>query len=76
MSDLTKAQRALLLNASALSGEYCVKAYKPARALVSLGLAEWHLDDAYGGWLRLTDAGRSRLARVPAVPSTVRRVGS
>lgn len=60
MAKLSKAQEELLREA--LMTRYCVKAYRPAQALVAKGLAEWKRDDEYGGILVATDAGRQALS--------------
>jgi hypothetical protein len=57
---ISKAQ-ANLLRDICRGDDTCVKAYRPARAVVAKGLAEWVAGDEYNGRLNLTVAGRQAL---------------
>lgn len=63
MGKLTKAQRELLLDMADAQQPsiYCYNSYKPALALISLGLAEWKRPEQ----LAITDAGRAALGAQP-----------
>ena len=60
---LTPAQWNLLVDVSDETGCFCAHTYRPAKRLVSLGLAEWEDGLPSSDWLNITDAGREVLQR-------------
>lgn len=59
---LTLAQHCLLVDASDDGGTFCVSNYRPARRLVSLGLAFWEDGSPSSERLNITKQGRAMLS--------------
>jgi hypothetical protein len=68
MKGRTEAQRQLLRDVDNECGAYCVGNYRPARKLVSLGLAEWEDGNPSSDWLYITEAGRTALRALEKQP--------
>lgn len=62
---LTPAQKRFLQEVATAGtrGLWCIKSYAPAVGTVGAGLAEWHEDDEYGGYLTLTTDGMIAVAK-------------